>query len=173
MSIQAMSWVIENSQHKGNTFVVLLMIANHAKSDGSGAWPSVPTIARESRISERTVQRTIKRLCRTTHQIKPELICLEGKGPHGCNLYTIPGVNMSPGGRQIAHRVVSDSVTPLVSRVSPEPSFNRPLNQPKETASFYSHPKYGHLRRKRWEAEHGGIPFSARIGVLAEREGVR
>lgn len=143
MSVQAISWVIEHSRHKGNSFVVLLMIANHARSDGTGAWPSVKTIAREARVSERTVQRTIKRLTRFTHDIPAELTVQEGRGPSGCNLYTIPGVKLSPGGRQIALQGVSDSVTQGVSQVSPELSFNRPNTSEKNLS----------LRAKRAELE--------------------
>ena len=124
-----MSWVIEHSKHKGNSLVVLLMIANHSRSDGSGAWPSVKTLAKESRLSERTVQRSIRRLRMYHARIDPpELIYEEGKGPHGCNLYSIPGVKLSPvKGCQAAIPQVSDTVTTPVSRVSPEPSFNRPI----------------------------------------------
>ena len=82
MSVQAMSSVIEHSKHKGNAFVVLLMIANHSKEDGSGAWPSIPTLARKSRIGERTVQRTIARLIRSK-----ELTVEVGNGAKGTNLY--------------------------------------------------------------------------------------
>ena len=138
MSVQAISWVIECSRHKGNSFVVLLMIANHARSDGTGAWPSVKTLAKESRVAERTVQRTIKRLKIFQHGFEPELVVEEGKGPHGCNLYTIPGVKLSPRGRHIVLEGVSDIVTPPVSQVSPEPSFNRPLRQPKPRAQSRS-----------------------------------
>jgi hypothetical protein len=126
LSVQAISWVIEKSRHKGNSFVVLLMIANHAKSDGSGAWPSIKTLSKESRISERTVQRTIRRLTRYQHGFHSELTIDKGKGPHGCNLYSIPGVKLSPVGCQTVAQGVSDTVTGGVSLVSPEPSFNRP-----------------------------------------------
>jgi len=133
-SVQAISWVIQYSRHKGNSFVVLLMIANHARSDGSGAWPSIPTLAKESRVSERTVQRTINRLRRTTNKIPPELVVEDGKGPHGCNLYSIPGVKLSSPWVSVSRDggvkkdwLVSDNVTPPVSPLSPEPSFNRPI----------------------------------------------
>lgn len=128
-SVQAISWVIEHSKHKGSSFVVLLMIANHARSDGTGAWPSIPTLAKESRMSQRAVQYTIKRLIRTTHTIPPELSVETGKGPHGTNLYSLTrmgGATPAPvvqldefGGATILHRGGAIAV-------SPEPSFNRP-----------------------------------------------
>lgn len=84
MSVQAMSWVIEHSQHKGSSFVVLLMIANHAHSDGSGAYPSFDTLARESRITVRQVTNIIPLLERSR-----ELTVQRGAGPHGTHLYSL------------------------------------------------------------------------------------
>ncbi len=79
-----MSWVIENSRHKGSSFVVLLMIANYAHKDGSNAFPGFETIARDSRISVRQVTRIIPVLERSR-----ELVVEHGKGPHGTNRYTV------------------------------------------------------------------------------------
>jgi len=119
LSVQAISWVIDQSKHKGNTFVVLLMIANHAKSDGSGAWPSIHTLAKESRLSDRTVQRCIKRLSRNWKKIwPPELLVRTGKGPYGSNLYDIPGVKLSPPGVKTGVEGVSDTVTTPVTQLS-------------------------------------------------------
>ena len=84
MSVQAMGWVIEHSKFTGCNFVVLLMIANHARSDGTGAWPSIGTLARESRVSERTVHRAIKEL-----EISGELKVTYKQGPNGTNYYDI------------------------------------------------------------------------------------
>ena len=135
MSVQAISWVIDNSQHKGNTFVVLLMIANHARSDGTGAWPSVHTLARESRLSRRTVQRCVNRLSRPWKGIKiPELSVRIGKGPYGSNLYEIGGVKMTQGGRQFVTGGASDSDAGGASAVSPNPS----LTVPKDKEEFIS-----------------------------------
>ncbi len=85
MSVQAMSWVIENSQQKGSSFVVLLMIANHAHSDGTQAFPSYDTLAREARITHRQVTRIIPKLVASG-----ELILVEHGSPKRSNLYRIP-----------------------------------------------------------------------------------
>lgn len=122
LSVQAISWVIDQSKHKGNSFVVLLMIANHARSDGTGAWPSVRTIAKECRLSERTVQRCIIRLSRHLWSFPPELRVQKCKGPYGSNLYEIPGVKLSPPRRQSVTDGVSDTVTTPVTQLSPNPS---------------------------------------------------
>lgn len=89
MSVQAMSWVIDFSVHSSNDFVVLLMIANHAKSDGSGAWPSVPTLAKEARCSIRAVQYSIQRLVRSG-----ELHIDRESGPQKARVYSVPGVQI-------------------------------------------------------------------------------
>ncbi len=60
MSVQATSWVIENSQHKGSVLLLMLMIANHAHADGTGAFPSTETLARECRMSRRQVIRMLE-----------------------------------------------------------------------------------------------------------------
>lgn len=85
MSVQAISWVIDHSQQKGGAFAVLLMIANHAHSDGNGAFPSFDTLARESRMSYRQVTRIVPLLAKSG-----ELIVLKGEGPRGVNLYSFP-----------------------------------------------------------------------------------
>lgn len=57
MSIQAMSWALEQqvvvdppARH------VLLCLANYANADGTGAFPSVATLTRDTGLSERTVR---------------------------------------------------------------------------------------------------------------------
>lgn len=57
-----MSWVWEHSRASGTDLLVLLAIADSANDDGRNAWPSVPTIAGKCRVSERTVQRSLRKL---------------------------------------------------------------------------------------------------------------
>lgn len=59
MSVQAQSWVIKNSKHKGSALLVLLMIANHAHSDGTNAFPSFKLLAEECRMSQRQIIRIV------------------------------------------------------------------------------------------------------------------
>ena len=140
MSVQAMSWVIEKSKHKSGELVVLLMIANHARADGRGSWPSTATLAAESRMIRRQVQRCIRRL-----EQSGELATAKNAGPGGANLYSLPlmaldadfhrGVNMSQEGGVIrdarGRNPQQDGATP----VSPEPSLKQPsLKQPKPRA---------------------------------------
>jgi Helix-turn-helix domain len=62
MSVKVMSWVWDCSAAKGNDLLVLLAIADSADHDGSNAWPAVATLCRKTRLSRRTVQRSIVRL---------------------------------------------------------------------------------------------------------------
>jgi Helix-turn-helix domain len=115
VSVQAMSWVIEKSKSKGNAFIVLLMIANHAKSDGTGAWPSISTLAKECRNVERTVQRCILSLIKGG-----ELKVRFGKGPYGTNLYEISGMTRCHP-RVTSAREEVTFTTENMSQMSPKP----------------------------------------------------
>lgn len=59
-------------------------VANHCDAAGQGAYPSVFTMARETRLSERQVQRSIQNL-----QVIGELEVLPGLGPRGTNYLVI------------------------------------------------------------------------------------
>lgn len=62
MAINVVSWVLEESEAKLGARLVLLSLADHAKADGSAAWPSVETIGRHARMSRRAVQESLRRL---------------------------------------------------------------------------------------------------------------
>jgi hypothetical protein len=130
-----MSWVIETSRHKGSSFVVLLMTASHAHADGTGAWPSVRTLAREARISERQARNCLRRLERSG-----ELKTDEGAGPGGTNLYSLPLMAVEKG-EVVGKRLppgVGQFEAKKVSQIAPEPSLTvqsqiqnlRPLARP-------------------------------------------
>lgn len=58
MSIQAVNWAmyeVRAEQVPGNTFRVLLVLADHADPNGRGAWPSRQTISKLAGCSLRTV----------------------------------------------------------------------------------------------------------------------
>jgi hypothetical protein len=59
VSVQASSWVWENSEAKGNARLVLLAIADAADAQGDNAWPKQETIARMVRVDVRTVRRLV------------------------------------------------------------------------------------------------------------------
>lgn len=129
-----MSWVIDNSKQKGNAFVVLLMIANHAHSDGTGAWPSLITLAREARISRRTVWASI-----LTLEKSGELKVARGRGRNLVNHYV---VTMKKKVQELHHleKVQTADQKGAIhadkrcKAIAPEPSLNRPVIQPSRTA---------------------------------------
>lgn len=79
-----MAWVWANSPAEGIDRLVLLAIADQAADDGGNAWPSVSTIASKAKVSERTVQRSVRRLAE-----RGELVVQETAGKHGVNVYRV------------------------------------------------------------------------------------
>ncbi len=84
MSGLVMGLALRVSQAEGYDRLVLVAIGDCCEDDGTGAWPSIPTLAKRARISERTVQRSIQEL-----QALDELDVEKGAGPKGTNLYSI------------------------------------------------------------------------------------
>ena len=77
--------VLDTSQSKGTVRLVLLAIASFADPDGSGAYPSVKSLADcAGGVSVKTVRRSIAALVRMG-----ELEVHFKKGPKGCNSYTV------------------------------------------------------------------------------------
>lgn len=87
MSLKCMLWVFESSQSTGSDRLVLLALADHADDETWKCWPSVPRIAHKAKVSERTVQRSIKTLEKIGE------LAVEDRGnEHRPNLYEVnPG----------------------------------------------------------------------------------
>lgn len=62
MSVHVTSWVLRNSKAELGDRLVLLVLADYAGEHGEEARPSVETISEETRLSERQVQRNLRRL---------------------------------------------------------------------------------------------------------------
>jgi hypothetical protein len=122
MSVQALSWVLDHSESTLAARHVLISIANHAKKDGTGAWPSIATISREAKVSESSVHRSIIDL-----QGLGELSVQVGEGPYGTNLYTL--TKMIRCQDDTVPNVQEGGVKQEV-QMTPEPSFKPSLNQP-------------------------------------------
>jgi hypothetical protein len=138
MSIKVMTWVWENSKHKGSELLLLLAIADHAHDDGGGAYPGIKSLARKIRMTDRNVNHLLVKM-----QEGGELIVLRGAGPNGVNLYRImmggekfspvlpEGVNAaSPGGEPAFTGGVNSASPEGVNAASPKPS----LESSKETS---------------------------------------
>lgn len=85
MSVQALSWVLDNSKAEHAARLVLISIANHCDKYGRCAWPSVNSIGREARLSERVVRSSMRQL-----EQLGELSVQFGQGPRGANTYSLP-----------------------------------------------------------------------------------
>lgn len=63
MSIKVITWVREHAPTENPAeLCILYSLADRANDDGEGCWPSVATLAQESRCSQRTVQRHLRNL---------------------------------------------------------------------------------------------------------------
>lgn len=62
MAVKVLGWVWDHSRAKGAERLVLLAIADCANAAGYDAWPSMTELCRKTRLSERGVQKAIRRL---------------------------------------------------------------------------------------------------------------
>src|SRR5262245_27068310 len=85
MSIKVMSHVWTHSKQRGSYLVTMLAIADYAHDDGKNAYPSIATLAKKTRMTERNVQLVLRKLVDDE-----ELVIEFNAGPHGCNRYAIP-----------------------------------------------------------------------------------
>ncbi len=86
MSIHVTSRVWRNSKATNGALITLLVIADCAGHDGR-AWPSVAYLCTMTRLSESSVHAAIAKLVALK-----EITVDRNSGPHGCNVYTIQGV---------------------------------------------------------------------------------
>lgn len=166
MAIEVITWVLEHSRSRNGARLVLIAIAERAKPNGTGAWPSVRDLMRRANLAERSVQSGIKELERIG-ELKVEW----NKGQNGSNLYTVlmhrtpaesaPPQDLHPaesaGGQDGTESDASpqdppqnlhpaESAPPQIStetpaESAPEPSLNRPTK--KKTSSSSSGRTHG------------------------------
>jgi len=135
MSIEALSSVLHHSKAHGATLLVALGIANH-QGDG-GAYPSIATLAKYARCSERYVQLSVQQLIQLG-----ELNVNPRAGVNGTNIYKIEipcpdncdrstnhktikeGVNHASGGVNYSSSGGELRFTSGVNHASPKPSYN-------------------------------------------------
>lgn len=143
MSIAVQTRVWQESQHKGSALLLLLAIADCCNDEGKNAFPSVRTLAKKTRQTERNVQLLITKL-----QESGELSVEVGKAQHGTNCYTIHldklgqkgGENFSPpksfrGEKSRAKGVKSfrGAERGGVKQISPDPSTDPSCVDPSTT----------------------------------------
>jgi hypothetical protein len=89
-----MANVWAHSQNGGGHLIVLLAIADFADDDGY-AYPSMGTLARKARMTERNAQYVVKKLV-----ADGELEVERGAGPKGCNLFRVVKLSVEGGETQ-------------------------------------------------------------------------
>lgn len=107
-------WVLEHSPATGAARMVLVVLADHANSDGSNAWPSVQRIAREARCSTSTVHRVLRELEADGY------VTREGITHRGCVHYRVVMTPPILGGVRSSEG--SDPVPATPPRIGPEPT---------------------------------------------------
>lgn len=123
-----MSWILTHStESTPGRRLVLLVLGDKAGDDGRNAYPSVETIAREARLSERGVRYALRALEAAGR--------IENLGPHPTYGTTEYRVCMeTPGGALVAPgkttREGGQTTPAQVSQIAPEPSGNPSMNQP-------------------------------------------
>lgn len=83
MSIAIMSAVWEHSKQASGNLLLLLALADYANAEGV-CWPSVTTLAKRARVSERHVRRMLREL-----EEAGEVSVEPNAGQHGSNRYTV------------------------------------------------------------------------------------
>ena len=120
MSIKIMSLVWDKGPDEKAELLVLLVLADFCNDDGE-CWPSMATIGKKSRMSERNARRIMRML-----EEKGYVQTMSGGGRHGCSKYRInqdkmpPGQNVPPG--QIEHKTRTKPAQNPDIAMSAEPS---------------------------------------------------
>lgn len=132
MSVAALSWVLEHSDARLADRLVLLVLADHAKSDGTGAWPGIDTIALQARVSRRTAIYSLQSLEAAGAIVKT------GTSRAGTSVWTVVMAvqtsfdGLGRGGADIARADSApvQSATDRGAESAPDPSENRPSTPP-------------------------------------------
>lgn len=128
MSVRALSWALREAPVSNKSeLLTLIVLCDHAHDDGDGAYPSVETIARMARLSERGAQTALRSLERAG--------LIEAKRRHGTTtvyrVVMIPacappgGAATAPPGGAATAGCSHCGVQPVVSggaAAAPEPS---------------------------------------------------
>jgi Helix-turn-helix domain len=95
MSLAVMSWVLDESEARLGARLVLLALADYAHDDGSKAFPSVETLARKSKLSERGTRDALRKL------EADGMVVSTGKTKYGTIIYTVVGPFNEQGGQNL------------------------------------------------------------------------
>lgn len=129
MSGRANTWAYDQEVvEDAPTQAVLVNMADHAGQDGEGVYPSVKTIARQTRLSERTVQKCRKKLAdlglieETGHKangVREFRLCME-RGANDVHPTPVPGA--PPPRPSDGQTTTEPSVEPTEVELPPTPA---------------------------------------------------
>lgn len=135
MAVQVMGEALRTTGVTSTEKLVLIGLADHANHDGTGAWPSVATLAEYADVTERTVQRCLRSL-------EDKGLIQKGDQRHVQHVRadkrpTVYDVTLDRGDVYVAPQLdgvtpvsergdtsVADGVTPVSPKPSLEPSMN-------------------------------------------------
>jgi hypothetical protein len=145
VNIEAISWALNKAaiphgrRDASSLAIVLVGLANHADPDGRNAFPAVSTLARYTRLSERSVQYALRAL----HELKlikpsdPDIVAAYVKRadrrPKGWDLAIHSEAQTLHPVEDHEVQTRHDGVQPTTPRgavLAPEPSLSRPENRP-------------------------------------------
>ena len=119
MSIHVQSYVWKNSAQKGSSLLLLLYLADCANEDGNNIYPSVKSMAKMTRMSERNCQYVLRQLVECGEVIKHD-----SSGPRGTTMFSIPmtGAKFAPPSHLGDEASFAGGVKPIAPKPLYEPS---------------------------------------------------
>lgn len=149
MSANVFQWVLQKSPAQLVNRLVLLVLADHANGDGTGAWPSTETIAKEARCSIRSAQYALNAL------EQAGAIKQTGWSKHGTREWKVEMTRTAARAR-FAPRPVTKPTSQIASpdaihgaNLAPERSVEPSLNHPSPPAPQGERPSQPDGQRKR------------------------
>ena len=157
MSIEAINWALNHApiptdrKDASTLAITLIALANHSGPDGRDAFPSLERIMRYTRLSRRTIQRSLRSLeelsliCSGNTRVRDAKIPEANSRPQVYNLVLSTRLSTASDqerqddapptsrGRQQERLGASASTVGGVT-TTPKPSFNRPRNRPAPSA---------------------------------------
>ncbi len=136
MSVRASAIVWEESQQKGSALLLLLALADYAHDDGTNAFPSVPTLAKKTRLGRRNIQLLLRKL-EEAGEVAPMGLVASGTVVYRLILpgFSTGGVKFTspkqPGGAKITRGgetpIAGGAITP-----SPDPLPNHQITEDRD-----------------------------------------
>lgn len=164
MSVEAMSWALSQPLG-GHAKVVLIGIANHARPDGKGAWPSASTLTKYAHCSHRTVQRYIVQLEAEGWIVRAGTHVPDGRADKATVVWDLPLATVRHPDASVTERYDNpdtSGTTNGTDRYDTTVSYKPSLNRPTENQPPLPPAPRGERERDRglWENEHL-LPFCA------------